>query len=76
MALGVQANARTQRKWFCVAVEYRLKLNEHHFQSMGAREEGFFTSRHTLFTSLHGEPEGGGGGGGSLEMPIVRVVKR
>ena len=25
VALGVQANARTQREWFCVAVEYRLK---------------------------------------------------
>ena len=24
MALGVQANVSTQRKWFCVAVEYRL----------------------------------------------------
>ena len=25
MALGVQANASTQREWFCVAVENRLK---------------------------------------------------
>ena len=24
MALGVQANARTQREWLCVAVEYML----------------------------------------------------
>ena len=24
VALGVQANARTQREWFCAAVEYRL----------------------------------------------------
>ena len=27
MALGVQANARTQCEWVCVAVEYRLKAN-------------------------------------------------
>ena len=26
MALGVQANASTQREWFCVAVELDLKL--------------------------------------------------
>ena len=24
MVLGVQANASTKRKWFCVAVKYRL----------------------------------------------------
>ena len=24
VALGVQANASTQREWFCIAVEYRL----------------------------------------------------
>ena len=29
MALGVQANASTQREWFCVAVEYRLKDRQH-----------------------------------------------
>ena len=26
VALGVEANARTQSKWFCVAVEYRLDI--------------------------------------------------
>ena len=27
VALGVQANASTQREWFCVAVEYRPKFS-------------------------------------------------
>ena len=33
MALGVYANARTQREWFCVAVEY-LGLNDMMFLSL------------------------------------------